>query len=183
MNTNAHSASDHVDDHVDAEIDACLNLDTPTSFFLFAGAGSGKTRSLVRALKEMSLRNGARMRLRGQQIAVITYTNAACDEINRRRQYDPLLNVSTIHSFVWSLIQGFNEDIRAWLKSSLAAEIAEIQAEQDKGRQGTQAAVDREQKIKANQKRLDTLNTITTFVYSPTGENRTRDSPPVPRPT
>lgn len=176
MKANAHSTSDHVDDHVDAEIDTYLNLDYPTSFFLFAGAGSGKTRSLVRALKEMRLRTGARMLLRGQQIAVITYTNAACDEINRRLEYDPLFSVLTIHSFVWNLIQGFNSDIRAWLKTSLVAEIAEINEEQVKGRKGTQAAADREQKLIADQNRLDALDTITTFVYSPTGENRARGS-------
>ena len=42
-----------VDDQFDAEADAtiteCLNLAEPRSFFLYAGAGSGKTRSLVNA--------------------------------------------------------------------------------------------------------------------------------------
>lgn len=32
---------------VDDEIYSCLDLDNPKSFFLFAGAGSGKTRTLV----------------------------------------------------------------------------------------------------------------------------------------
>ena len=39
------------DDHVDDEIHTYLSFDKPSSFFLFAGAGSGKTRSLVNALK------------------------------------------------------------------------------------------------------------------------------------
>ena len=43
-------ADGDIDGHVDAEIAACLNLTSPRSFFLFAGAGSGKTRSLVTAL-------------------------------------------------------------------------------------------------------------------------------------
>ena len=30
----------------DDEIQRCLSLDSPVSFFLYAGAGSGKTRSL-----------------------------------------------------------------------------------------------------------------------------------------
>jgi DNA helicase-2/ATP-dependent DNA helicase PcrA len=176
MTIDVHSASDHVDDHVDSEINACLDLDHPTSFFLFAGAGSGKTRSLVTALDQLRLKSGRRLRLRGQQIAVITYTNAACDEINRRLDFDPLLSVLTIHSFVWNLIQGFNTDIRAWLKTSLTSEIGVLQEEQLKGKKGTQAASDREQKIKATQNRLAGLDTITTFVYNPTGENRSRDS-------
>ncbi len=176
MKANGDSINDHIDDHVDEEIAACLKLDNPTSFFLFAGAGSGKTKSVEKALKALRAMSGSRMRLRGQQIAVITYTNAACDELNRRVEFDSLFTISTIHSFVWNLIQGFNRDIREWLKISIVAEIAEIQEEQAKGRKGTQAAADREQKTKANQKRLDALDTITAFVYSPTGENRTRGS-------
>ncbi len=168
--------NDHVDDHVDMELNRCLDLDNPTSFFMFAGAGSGKTRSLVKALRELRERSGNRLALRGQQIAVVTYTNAACDEIIRRLEYDPLISVSTIHSFVWTLIQGFNNDIRAWLKNNLSAEIVSIQEEHARGRKGTQAAIDREQKIEANQKRLDSLDGIMAFVYSPTGANRTRDA-------
>lgn len=38
---------DIVDSAVDEELYACANLDSPKSFLLFAGAGSGKTRSLV----------------------------------------------------------------------------------------------------------------------------------------
>src|ERR1017187_7316648 len=107
-----------VDDKVDEKIIACLDLDRPKSFFLFAGAGSGKTRSLVNALGGLRAQSGKRMRLHGQQVAVITYTNAACDEIQRRLDFDLLIVVKTIHSFVWELIQGFNTDIRFWLQSS-----------------------------------------------------------------
>ena len=32
----------HIDDPVEHEISACLNVSEPASFFLFAGAGSGK---------------------------------------------------------------------------------------------------------------------------------------------
>lgn len=47
------ASTDTADAHVDDEIAACLNLDSPKSFFLFAGAGSGKTRSLVTALQHV----------------------------------------------------------------------------------------------------------------------------------
>jgi len=123
LQQNSAVLDDHVDDPVDLEINACLDLDKPISFFLFAGAGSGKTRSLVRALQHMRERYGDRMRLRAQQIAVITYTNAACDEINRRLRFDPLFKIETIHSFVWDLIRGFNDDIRVWLSANLIDEI------------------------------------------------------------
>ncbi|EEF59173.1 UvrD-helicase domain-containing protein [Pedosphaera parvula] len=176
MITKTESLNETIDNHADVEIDGCLDLDKPTSFFLFAGAGSGKTRSLVKAIRGLRERSGIRMRLRGQQIAVITYTNAACDEITRRLEFDPLICVKTIHSFVWDLIQGFNTDIRKWLKVSLTEEIRTIQEEHTKGRSGTKAAADREQKIVALQKRLDLLDGLSGFVYSPTGENRTRGS-------
>jgi DNA helicase-2/ATP-dependent DNA helicase PcrA len=170
------SATQTVDDHVDDEIITYLNSERPRSFFLFAGAGSGKTRSLVTALNRLRETSGKRLRLRSQQVGVITYTNAACDEIKRRLDFDPLVMVSTIHSFVWDLIQGFNSDIRLWLQISLTLEISELQEQQRKGRAGSQAAADRERSIEATQKRLASLGTIKQFIYSPNGENRSRDS-------
>lgn len=165
-----------IDARVDVEIRDYLNLDSPKSFFLFAGAGSGKTRSLVNALKELRRQYGRRMRLRGQYIGVITYTNAACDEITRRLDFDPLIVVSTIHSFVWNLIKGFNNDIRAWLQFNLRDSIRVAQEEQRKGRPGTQAAADRAHSIEAMQGRLDLLGDIRNFTYNPNGDNRGRDS-------
>lgn len=163
-------------DPADAVIAACLDLQTPQSFFLFAGAGSGKTRSLVRALEYLRDRFGAHLLLHNRQIAVITYTNAACDEITRRLAFDPLLSVSTIHSFVWEQIRGLDRDIRDWLREHLTREINELEAEQVKGRKGSQASVDRTEKLLVLKERLATLGAIQRFVYSPTGENRTRDS-------
>src|SRR5665213_574836 len=160
----------------DATIDGCLNVAKPTSFFLFAGAGSGKTRSLVRALEELRKRWGEDLRLHGRQIGVITYTNAACDEITRRLQFDPLIAVSTIHSFVWEQIRGFDRDIHTWLKANIAADIAELEAEQAKGKKSSQASADRVEKIKSLNERRVTLDSIRKFIYSPTGDNRTKDS-------
>lgn len=176
MKTIASSANDHADDHVDAEIDTFLNLDAPKSFFLFAGAGSGKTKSVEKALRTLRNKSGSRMRLRGQQVAVITYTNAACDELIRRVEFDSLFSISTIHSFIWNLIQGFNHDIRAWLKGNLAAEKNELELAQAKGKKSSQAAIDRAEKILAVQNRFEKLDNIAKFTYSPSGENRTRDS-------
>lgn len=169
-------ADDHADDHVDDEIASCLRIDQPRSFFLFAGAGSGKTRSLVIALARARAASGPSFRLGGRQIGVITYTNAACDEITRRLDYDPLFSVSTIHSFVWDLIRGFNADIRDWLTLNLRNEIRELQDLLLKGRKGTKTAGERERSLRAKQERLDGLRSIRRFIYSPSGDNRTRDS-------
>lgn len=168
--------ADHVEDGVDEHISACLNLERPVSFFLFAGAGSGKTRSLVKALDRLRVESGKRLRLHGQRVGVITYTNAACDEIKRRLDFDPVVEVSTIHSFVWSLIGGHNYDIRQWLRTNLESEITELEDLQRKGRAGTKAAVDRDNSIKAKQARLDGLDRIRRFTYNPSGDNRGLDS-------
>lgn len=176
MHNNAIIDDDHIDDHVDDEILTYLNLDEPKSFFLFAGAGSGKTRSLVNALLSVRQESGRRLRLNSHRIAVITYTNAACDEIKRRIDYDPLFSVSTIHSFVWDLIKSHQTDIKQWLKINLEEEIAKLEDKQSKGRPGTKAAMDRENSIKAKTNRLENLDKIKRFIYNPNGENTSRDS-------
>lgn len=175
-NTVSVAADNHADDHVDEEISACLDLDHPVSFFLFADAGSGKTRSLVTALNRLREKSGTRLRLYGHRAGVITYTNAACDVIKNRLEFDPLVEVSTIHSFVWSLIRGLHADIKRWLRTNLASEIAELEDLQRKGRAGTKAAMDRDEAIKGKLKRLTELDGIRRFTYSPTGDNRERDS-------
>jgi DNA helicase-2/ATP-dependent DNA helicase PcrA len=164
-----------IDDQFDAEADeiilGCLNLERPRSFFLFAGAGSGKTRSLVQAVRTVCREQGQRLSLTGQKIGIITYTNAACDEIKQRLEFDPRVEVSTIHAFAWSLIAGYDTDIRQWLAASLLQEIADLEEAQAKSRAG-KAAADRARSIESKTRRLAGLNEITRFVYSPTGDNR-----------
>ena len=129
-----HPLSDnHVDDHVDDEIRMCFSEDNPKSFFMFAGAGSGKTRSLINALSFLDKKMGAKLSVYSKQIAVITYTNAACDEISKRLQYKPIFAVSTIHSFLWELIKNYQPDIKAWIIESLKRDIAELNEKQAKG--------------------------------------------------
>lgn len=165
----------NIDAGVDSEIATCLNLEAPKSFFLFAGAGSGKTRSLVNALQHLRKNYSRHLRLHGQRVAVITYTNKASDEIKHRVGYDPLIEVSTIHSFVWDLIQGFNNDIRVWLKAELQKDIADLEEKERKGR-GGKASQDRQRDIASKKKRLENLETISKFVYNPNGENKGKDS-------
>jgi DNA helicase-2/ATP-dependent DNA helicase PcrA len=172
----AFAVVDTTDAHVDDEIAACLNLADPKSFFLFAGAGSGKTSSLVAALKHVQKNLSDQLSARGQRVGVITFTNAASDEIKRRLLFDPLIDVRTIHSFAWSLIEGLNRDIREWLKVNLASDIEKLMSEEAKGRRGTKASATRLSKIESKTKRLHNLPNIKTFTYSPTGDNRGRDA-------
>lgn len=168
------------DNLFDAEADktilGCLNLERPRSFFLYAGAGSGKTRSLVEGIRRVCREQGRRLSLTGQKIGVITYTNAACDEIKQRLEFDSRVEVSTIHAFAWSLIAGYDADIRQWLAARLLLDIAELREAQIKGRTGTKAAMDRARSIDSKLRRHARLDTVIRFVYSPTGDNHTRDS-------
>lgn len=86
MKTSQVISDDHVDDHVDDEIRKCFMSEPPKSFFMFAGAGSGKTRSLINTLEFLSAEKSEYLAEHGKKIAIITYTNAACDEISRRLQ-------------------------------------------------------------------------------------------------
>ena len=166
-----------LDDHIDDELAGYVDPDKPRSFFLFAGAGSGKTRSLVNVLNHIRKDHGHQLAFRGQQVGVITYTNAACDEIKRRIDFNSLFYVSTIHSFAWELIQGFSNDIREWLRSNLADEVAKLQVDEAKGRAGTQASMTGSpSQIEFKTRRLQMLDTVRSFIYSRTGENRERNS-------
>lgn len=170
------TATQSADLDADEIIAKCLNPETPTSFFLFAGAGSGKTRSLVIGLTSLRDRFGTAMRLRAQKVSVITYTNAATDEIKRRLDFDPLFDVSTIHTFVWGLVKGFDYDIRQWLQVSLTRELSELHEAVRKGNPKTKIYGERLRQIEAKTKRLQSLPAVKTFAYNPNGENRGRDS-------
>jgi len=162
--------------NVNDEIFSCLNLDCPKSFFLFAGAGSGKTRSLVEVMEKFQKENINRLRLNGQKVAIITYTNAATDEIKRRLKFDSGFVVSTIHSFSWELIRHFQKDIKEWVRQDTQDEIVELEEKQRKGRAGTKAESDRFTKIESKKTRLKNLDQINIFSYNPNGINSGRES-------
>lgn len=171
-----HQLSDnHIDDHVDDEIKLCLSEDSPKSFFMFAGAGSGKTRSLINALSFLDKEMGSKLAAHSKQVAVITYTNAACDEISKRLQYKPVFTVSTIHSFLWELIKNYQPDIKAWVIESLIKDIAELNEKQAKGR-GGDAAIKRAEDIKRKTTRLAKIDAVKKFSYNPNGDNVGYDS-------
>ncbi len=85
------------------------------SFKLEAGAGAGKTYSLVKALQYLIEREGKLLPKRNQRIACITFTNVAKDEIESRTDRSPVIHCDTIHAFCWSFISGFQSRLRAAL--------------------------------------------------------------------
>ena len=83
-----------------------------TSFVVEAGAGSGKTSSLIETLRYVVDQYGSDLRSRGQRIACITFTNVAKDEILSRLDQNPLMFVGTIHEFLWSVISKFQAELK-----------------------------------------------------------------------
>lgn len=162
----------NADNNIDLLLKECVSNEKRKSFFLFAGAGSGKTYSLVKLLEDIQNEWGNKLIREHRQVAVITYTNAATDEIMRRIDYNPLFHVSTIHSFVWDSIKTYQKDIKARYLQRLQANIDELQAKID-------ATKNKETKTyKANQEKINHLierkeakEKIDKFIYNPNGDN------------
>lgn len=162
----------NADNNIDLQLKECVSNEKRKSFFLFAGAGSGKTYSLVKLLENIQNVWGNKLMREHRQVAVITYTNAATDEIMRRIDYNQLFHVSTIHSFVWDSIKTYQKDIKARYLQRLQANIDELQAK-------IEATKNKETKTyKANQEKINHLierkeakEKIDKFIYNPNGDN------------
>jgi DNA helicase II / ATP-dependent DNA helicase PcrA len=98
-----------------AQVFSCI--DNKKSFILEAGAGAGKTYSLIKALRRIIDNQGDELIRNGQQVACITYTNVAKDEIRARTDSHPAILAETIHSFCWSLIQDYQPHLRSAVAS------------------------------------------------------------------
>ncbi|WP_053765161.1 UvrD-helicase domain-containing protein [Leptospirillum ferriphilum] len=114
------------DTEADRELYSCLNSLPPRSFLMVAGAGSGKTTSLIKGLTEIINQHAERLKLRRQKIACITYTEIAAGEIWADVGKNPLVHVSTIHSFLWFLVRSFQSDIRAWVAKRIDEKLEEL---------------------------------------------------------
>ena len=162
----------NIDLQVDETLEKCI-LSTPRkSFFLFAGAGSGKTYSLVLLLKKIHNSIGKDLLLQGKNVAVITFTNAATDEIINRLDYSPIFHISTIHSFVWEVIKYYQSDIKrlycSYIEEDLKALEKKIAETKNKT---TKTYLSNIEKFEYQKERLVKAQTIEKFVYNPNGSN------------
>lgn len=87
-------------------------LDSGNSFVVEAGAGSGKTWTLIEAIKHLIYTQGHTLEKANQQIACITYTNVAKDEIIKRIDNNSLVLVLTIHEFLWLVIKSYQKQLK-----------------------------------------------------------------------
>ncbi len=158
-----------VNEPVVEQLFSYLDLENPRSFLLFAGAGSGKTRTLVSVLEKMKQRYSSELSRAGKRIGIITFTNAACEEVQRRLFFDANFMVSTIHSFCWDLINPFTSDIKLWLKNELEMSIDQLTRDIEKSRKPDGITAQRNRRsLVSKTKRLQHLDQIQKFSYSPT---------------
>lgn len=96
----------------DVTAQVILALDERRSFLVDAGAGAGKTYTLVQALRHLLTKRRSNLESTAGRIACITYTNVAKDEIRERVGADPLVTIATIHDFLWAEIKRFQGSLR-----------------------------------------------------------------------
>ena len=157
---------------VDETLEKCI-LSTPRkSFFLFAGAGSGKTHSLVLLLKKIRDSIGKDLLVQGKNVAVITFTNAATDEIVNRLDYSLVFHISTIHSFVWDAIKYYHADIKHLYCQYIQEDIQKLYEKQEKAKsKKTKTYQSNAEKIEHLKEKLGKAKAIEKFVYNPNGSN------------
>lgn len=154
---------DKPDTPSDLELRACL--DDGQSFIMVAGAGSGKTTSLVKALAHIEQKFGGSLRKRGQRVACITYTTVAEQEIWNDVGHDTLFHVSTIHSFLWELVKPFQPDIRTWVAQRIQEKIDELKEKNAQPRTQQKTIGKNNDKIALLDDEVAKLHTVLKFSY------------------
>lgn len=100
-------------------------IDQGKSFIFDAGAGSGKTYSLVECLKHVVTLKGDALSKESQIIACITFTNVAVDEIRSRLGNSKVTHISTIHEFIWPFLSSFQDELVVIHRQKLEEKIVE----------------------------------------------------------
>ncbi|EHL80058.1 MULTISPECIES: UvrD-helicase domain-containing protein [Citrobacter] len=158
------------DTQADLDVRSCLEQIPPCSFVMVAGAGSGKTTSLIKALAYLAKIRGQEFRRAGQKIACITYTEVAVSEISEDVGDSSIFHISTIHSFLWSIIRPFHLDIKGWVASRIDEKIADKQEHYNRPRVRAQTKTRLEEEIAGLEVQKAQLDEVDKFVYG-TGSN------------
>lgn len=163
---------ENFDEEVDNVLESCLLSEPRKSFFLFAGAGSGKTHSLVFLLQKIKDRVGKELLKRRKKVAVITFTNAATNEIIKRLGYSSVFHVSTIHSFLWEIIKKHQCDIKMQYCRNLREEMDELDKKLSNPKnKKTKTYLSNTVKRDSLSDRLLKTEHVKKFIYDPNGRN------------
>lgn len=110
--------------------------------------------------------------MQGKNVAVITFTNAATDEIVNRLDYSPVFHISTIHSFVWDVIKYYQTDIKHLYCQYIQEDIRVLYEKLEKAKsKTTKTYLSNAEKIEQLKEQLEKAKTIEKFVYNPNGSN------------
>lgn len=127
-----------------------------STFVLEAGAGSGKTFTLIQTLDFL---NTVELK-RGQKILCITYTNVAKDEIISRLNTGSGKNeyvVLTMHDFFWSFISSFQIELQEAVQKLASKRIEKL--EEEIGEANRKIANPRANTNKEKQEQIIQINT------------------------
>lgn len=92
-------------------------LDDGSSFVFEAGAGAGKTYSLIEALRYILKDRTRDLQRAYQQVACVTYTNVARDMIIAQTDGNPAIYCDTTHAFAWMLVSPFQKRLRELVRT------------------------------------------------------------------
>jgi DNA helicase-2/ATP-dependent DNA helicase PcrA len=154
--------TEKIETAADRDVRKCL--DGHQSFALVAGAGSGKTSSLVEALARIREREGRQLRQNGQRVACITFTKRAVEVIKTRLGFDDLYLVSTVHSFLWDQIGRFQSDIREAMRLDRLPKLIAKERDKDNGGQ-SRDAIDARAKAERYEQDLAVIDKVEHFEY------------------
>ena len=112
-------------------------IDSSNSFILDAGAGSGKTWSLVESINYVIQNQEDKLQENNQKIVCITYTNVAKNEIIERIENNELVLVNTIHDFLWSCISQFKIELKLALLELIDTKIFTLNEKLEKAKNKT----------------------------------------------
>jgi len=153
------------DTAADVQLKELLDQSFLSSFVMVAGAGSGKTTSLIKALDHLGRTRGRDLRRNGQKIACITYTDIAVKEILGDIGNATLFHISTIHSFLWAVVRPFQNDIRIWVANRIDEKISKAREKISKPKTQPKTRENLTLDIARYQEQFKKLNGIPHFSY------------------
>lgn len=143
---------------VEQQIFNCI--ENQESFILDAGAGSGKTWTLVQTLNYLIEKKSNKLKNTNQKIVCITYTNIAKDEIIERTEHNELIRVSTIHDFLWDCIKYYQKELKIKLLEVIEEKLSKEQEKLDGyTARAVKSREKSEQKISKYKDAIENLNT------------------------
>lgn len=131
------------------------HIEASKSFVLEAGAGSGKTYTLIQTLNYLIQNKGEELKKVNQKIACITYTNTAKNQIIDRIEHNELVLVSTIHEFLWRTIKQYQKQLKIEL-----CKLNEINLERDKENANEKGKAVDSRYIEKLAQRIDLINKV-----------------------